>query len=479
MQQDDIIIDGSLLTRVFQQQLRAWILKGLLLFGLLLLLALSLVPRTYTSNASMAIQQPSSGGGALAALTGGGGASKRYLGVLKSRRAAEQVERHVHLKQLYGLRLESDAVEMLMKSIKLEDNAVDGLLYITVTLPGHPKLSLKHSPTDAQIKETVVQTTNMYTLVLKEYYRTSDNDQGAALLRGADKEIRQSRADYNAAFERAMDFNRGLRGVDPRSAPGSGQTGPETGSSGDTLLPLYAALGQVQAELRSDQAARQTRDALTGQQIRNLADIPADDPLLATARSQVTNDQAAYETAIRLYGSENPVVIRAQTQLEVDKAQLARQIQGVKRRLTTPNLRSDEQIQSLYAKQSALQGQIAQAGKRLGVKRALSGEFARLQTEVAIQLAVLNSTMTGAARVRLENASSASRMSIIDTAIPPKSGEPGMLRLALACLGLVILAFLISIVRAYLKQARVISPNSSPSLETVPRPETAEAAGKR
>lgn len=79
MQQDDIIIDGSLLTRVFQQQLRAWILKGLLLFGLLLLLALCLVPRTYTSNASMAIQQPSSGGGALAALTGGGGPASATL----------------------------------------------------------------------------------------------------------------------------------------------------------------------------------------------------------------------------------------------------------------------------------------------------------------------------------------------------------------------------------------------------------------
>ena len=479
MQQDDIIIDGPLLTRVFRQQLLAWILKGLLLFGLLLLLALFLVPRTYTSEASMAIQQPSSGGGALAALTGGGGASKRYLGVLKSRRAAEQVERHVHLQQLYGLRLESDAITMLMKSVKPEDNAADGLVYITVTLPGQPKLSLKHSPTDAQMKETVAQATNMYTLVLKEYYRTSDNDQGSALLRGADKEIRQARADYNAAFERAIDFNRGLRGVDPRSAPGSGQTGPETGSSGDTLLPLYAALGQVQAELRADEAARQTSDALTSQQIRNLGNVPADDPLLASARNQVTNDQAAYETAIRLYGAENPIVIRAQTQLGVDKTQLARQIQGVKRRLTTPNLRSDEQIQSLYAKQAALQGQIAQAGKRLGVKRTLSGEFARLQTEVAIQLAVLNSTMTGAAKVRLENASATSRMSIIDTAIPPKNGEPGLLRLALACLGLVILAFLFSIVRAYLKQVKVVRSDSSISLETLPRPEPVEAAEKR
>ena len=102
VQQDDIIIDGSLLMRVFRQQIRSWLWKGLLLFTLLLLLALLLVPRTYTSTVSLAIQQPSGSGGALAALTGGGGTTKRYLGILKSRKAAEQVERHVHLQQLYG-----------------------------------------------------------------------------------------------------------------------------------------------------------------------------------------------------------------------------------------------------------------------------------------------------------------------------------------------------------------------------------------
>ena len=462
MQQDDIIIDGPLLTRVLRQQLRAWILKGLLLFALLLLLALCLVPRTYTANVSLAVQQPSGGSGALAALTGWGGTGKRYLGVLKSRSAAEQVERHVHLKQLYRLPTEADAVTLLMKSVKPEDNAVDGLLYIAVALPGQPKLALKHTPADSSVKETTAQAANTYALVLKEYYRTSDNDQGSALLRGADSETRRARADYEAAFEKAVNFNRGLKRIDPRSAPASGQSGTDTGGAGDALIPLYAALGQVQADLRADQAARQTRDALTGLQIQNLSSVPADDSLLTTARTQVTDDQSVYETAIRLYGSENPAVIRAQTRLEVDKKQLARQIQGVKRRLTTPNLRSDEQIQSLYAKQSALIGQIAQAGRRLGVKRELSGEFARLQTEVTIRLAVLSTTMTEAAKVRLENASAMSRMSIIDTAIPPKSGSPGLVPLSAGCLALVIAAFLISVVRAYLRQAGSTLPKPAP-----------------
>lgn len=434
------------------------------MFGLLLLLALCLVPRTYTSSVSLAIQQPSPGGGALALLSGGaGGASKRFLGVLKSREAAEQVERHIHLQQLYGtgkFPTEEDAAEFLMKSVKPDDNTADGLLYITVTLPGQPKLSVRHSPREAQIKTVVAQAANDYALALKEYYRTSDTDQGAVLLRGADKEVRQARADYDDAFERAVNFSRGLRGVDPRSAPAPGQTGTDTGNAGDALGMLYTSLAEVQAQLKADQAARQTRDTLTEQQIRNLSSVPADDSLLTTARSQVTQDQAAYNSAFKLYGPENPLVIKAQTQLQIDQGQLARQIQGVKRRLTTPNLRSDEQIQSLYAKQAALLGQIAQAGRRLGIKRELSGEFTRLQTEVTIRLAVLSTTMTEAAKVRLENASAGSRMSIIDTAIPPQSGEPGLLRLSAACLGLVILAFLITVIRAYLRQSHQTAAES-------------------
>ncbi|MDQ2798942.1 MAG: hypothetical protein M3Y13_04785, partial [Armatimonadota bacterium] len=133
MQQDDIIIDGSQLTRAFRRQLRIGIPLGLFLFGLLLLLALGLVPRSYTATVSIALQQPSGGTSALAALTGAGAANKRYLGVLKSREMAETVERHVRLRDLYGARqfpTEEDAVTLLMKSVKPDDNAADGLLYV-------------------------------------------------------------------------------------------------------------------------------------------------------------------------------------------------------------------------------------------------------------------------------------------------------------------------------------------------------------
>ncbi len=486
--QDEIIVDGLRLRAALRRQGRLWLWLGPLGAGLLLLLLAALVPRSYTATTSVALQQSSGGGSALALLTGasGGGNSKRYLGVLKSRSLAAAVENHVHLRQLYGaktFRTEEDAAEYLMKNVKPDDSATDGLLYVSVSLPGPPKLALHSSPTAEQAAKTAADAANDYALGLKEYYATSDTDQGAVLLRGADKEVRQARARYEDALSRSLDFTRGLSRIDPRSAPSLSASGlsasglpaasdssgasssssgaaPSAGGSGasadastaaSALAGLYVALNQVQAELSTTEAVRATGQALIGNQLRDLSNVPTDDPLLADARSRVTQDQSAYKAASTLLGPENPRVIQAQTQLNIDQAVLTRQIQGVKQNLTTPDIRSAEEIKGLYARQSVLLGQIAQAQKHLGASRQLAGEAGRLQAEVGIQLEVLKTTLSEAARVRLENASSLSRMTVIDTAIPLKSGEPGLAKLAAACVGLTLLAFLVAVAREYLR----------------------------
>ena len=467
--QDEIIIDGARLRRAFRHQGRIWLWLGPLCAAVLLLLLGALVPRSYTAATSAALQETSGGGSALALLAGAGsGSSKRYLGVLKSRALAATVERHVQLRQLYGAktyRTEDDAIDFLTKSIKPDDNAADGLLYISVTLPGPPKFALHPSPSALQVANASAAAANAYALALKEYYATSDTDQGSVLLRGADKEVRLARTNYNTALTQAQDFTRSLSGVDPRSAPlspsadgvsagasaGTGRTDSVTAASG--LGGLYDALNQVQAQLRSTQAVQAAGRQLVGNQLRDLGSVPADDPLLADARSRVTQDQSAYDTASKLYGPENPVVIQAQTRLNVDQAELARQIQGVKQSLTTPDVRSVEEIQGLTARQAVLERQIAQAERHLGISRNLSSEAGRLQAEVGIQLDVLKTTLSEAAKIRLDNASSLNRMTVIDTAIPPKSGEPGLSKLAAICLLLAALAFIVSVIAEYLRTA--------------------------
>jgi len=455
VQQDEIIVDGSLLSRTFRRQLRLWLLLGPLFFGLLLGLLLLLVPRSYTATASAAIQQPSGGGGALALLGGGGGASRRYIGVLKSRALAASVERHVQLSRLYPgkFRTEDDAVTFLTKSIKPDDNA-DGLLYIAVTLPGPPKIALGHAgPGPAQIEAAAAQCADAYALALKEYYATSDTDQGAALLRGADRQERQARDAYQSALGRVLDFNRGLQGVDPRSAPAAPTDTPGSAVATSGLAGLYAELSRVQVDLKAQQTARQTREAGVAQQLNDLSDVPTDDPLLADARQRFTQAQTDYASAFKLYGPENPNVVRAQTALVTAQAQLQKQVQGVDLRLTTPNVLSDTQIQALYSRQATLLRQIGAAQRRLGKTRQLSGQFGRLEAEVQLRLGVLQTTLAEGAKIRLDNASALSRMTILDPAFPPQGGEPGVAKLGAVCLILVLLAFLAAVVGSYLRAA--------------------------
>lgn len=431
--------------------------------GALLLLLLALVPRTYTATTSVAIQQSSpGGGGALAALTGVGGPSKRYLGLLKSRDLAAKVERHVQLRSLYGLSDEDKAVTMLTQSIKPDDNAVDGLVYIDVTLPGPPGLSLTHhGPTADQAKAAAAEAANDYALALKDYYATSDTDQGAALLRGAASYVKIAQGDYDKSLAKVTDFTRGLNGVDPRSAPSSGDPAALPSGSLSGLGTLYGALASVQADLRAAQAAQSTREVLTAKQLQDIDNLPTDDPLLSEARNRVEQDKSALSVAQRLLGPENPTVVRAQKQLEVDNAQLQHQIQGVRQRLTTPNIRSDEQIKSLLARQSVLTQKIRQAEQRLGLSRKLSSEFGRLQAEVGLRLEVLRTTLSEAAKIRLNNASAGSNMSIVDPAEPPKGGSPGPLKLGGTAIALTLLVFLLSLTRAYLRQ---------PPTASLPRP---------
>lgn len=489
---DEIIIDGARLRRAFRRQGRVWLLAGPLSVAAAVLLLGLFVPRTYTAATSVALQQSSGGSSTLALLTGGGGSSKRYLGVLKSRALAQTVERHVQLRQLYGTKVfgtEDAAVDFLTKNVKPDDNAADGLLYIAVTLPASPRLTPHPSPSVPQVEAAAADAANAYAGALKGYYANSDTDQGAVLLRGADREVRQARASYNDAAARAQEFTRGLSRVDPRSvpqpAPVSGSDaassgGPSSASRGGAdaetaaagLGQLYTALNLVQADLRAAQAVRAAGQLGIEKQLGDLSAVPTDDPLLADARSRVTQDQLAYNTASRLYGPENPAVIQAQARLTVDQADLERQKQGVERSLTTPDIRSSEEITGLLARQTKLTQQIASAERHLGVSRRLSGEAGRLQAEVGIQLDLLKATLTEAEKIKLDNASSLSRMTVIDAAVPPKSGEPGLSKLAAICVALAFLAFLVSVLWEYFRAAPTAvrppaSLNGSGTLGTV------------
>src|SRR5438045_604126 len=98
--------------------------------ALLLLLAFAAIghfflPRSFTSSVSISIQQPSTGVSSLAALPFLSTNSKKYIGVVKSRRVASEVEDRARVQSLYSLPLREDAVDRLMKSVIVDDSPTD------------------------------------------------------------------------------------------------------------------------------------------------------------------------------------------------------------------------------------------------------------------------------------------------------------------------------------------------------------------
>jgi len=77
-----------------------------------------------------------------------------------------------------------------------------------------------------------------------------------------------------------------------------------------------------------------------------------------------------------------------------------------------------------------------------------------LQDDLGFQREILTTTLAAAQNIKLNNASAQSRMTVIDSALPPGGGEPTSTRLALVCLLPVLLVFILSVLIDYLRSAR-------------------------
>lgn len=486
MQEDEITINGRLLLDIVRRRWPIWAFLGLFAIGLLVFLELLFVSQTYTSSVSVAMQQ-SAGASSPLAMLAGSSDSKRYIGVLKSRRSADEVlhllaadpKHPVDLARLCRCATRADAETLLMNTVKPEENA-DGLLYINVTLAGPPRLapSSQIAARREQIKDAAAQTANAYATTLRDYYVNTDNDRDTALLRGANDQVREYRAEYDAAADNALEFSRGLRGALPiegtssvRSrdssgdspSVGTGVTSGVGGTSGAAVGSLYDQLARVEQDIKAAQASQRASQQARERQLQGLEGLPSEDPFLTQARDQVNRDQADLIAATRLYGPENPRLLAAQSKLQVDQAALARQVAGAKQRLATPEVRTDADLKAMLARQGVLLEQVARARSQQKVSNRLSGEYDRLKAEVSLQLAVLQTAMMEAAKVRASTVSSQSRMTVIDPAIPAKFSQPRTLIMVAQALFLVLLGILVALVREYLKRARQMATPPRPS----------------
>ncbi len=405
-----------------------------LIFTVILLGLMILMPLNYFSETTISVQQPSSSSASPLALLTGQSQAKKYLGILKSRRLAEQVEGYVNLQDLYSLPTKAKAVEKLMKCLKVEESLTDGLVSIQITLPGSPRLRAHGKLKREIVAQKAADAANYFYSALKDYYINTDNERDTVLLRAAERESRKAAGAFDAAAENLKQFVRDLRKYSPRSAPSSSSTAESQSVAANELLTLYTSLSKVDADVKSAEAGMDTQGRLTGEQLNNLQILPSEDPLLSESRNDVKQAKTRLDSLRIQLADDSPQVLLARKRYELAQKNLVTQAAGVREKKTSDQVITNTSLDRVKARREVILSQIQQAEGRLPLKRMLASDFEQLKNELVIRLEVRKTTETEFAKLRLSTVSAQSRLSVVDVAIPAEGGKPGIMLLAAASL---------------------------------------------
>lgn len=452
-QENEILVDTSLLREAARRQLRIWLVAGPILLALLAGYQLFVMPQSYTATTSVAVQQSGAGATPLAMLTGQAD-SHKYIGILHSRLLAEEVEKSVHLQQFYHLQNHRKALTMVTESIKPEDNATEGLLFINATLPGPPRFASDPTGRQERTKQLAATIANLYVAALQRYYAVNDNDRDTVLLRTADEALAQARRRYDSSRNAIRQFIHGLSDHQAIATP----NGPNDASSGvpAMLQGLYETENRVEADIRAAEATRLAVASGLNRQLSDLHDLPTEDPLLMTARDRLATAQEDLSNFVNVdqFADDNPRVIRAKNRVRIAKQELDRQLKGYRNHLTSDRLKEEGVLQGLYARRDTVLARIKQAENQLPTRRELGNSLAELMQQQELALASLKNTETKVAELRLTAVSGLSRLKIVDTAIEPEIGQPGLTRVLLVSIAPILLLFGVALFRDYARENR-------------------------
>src|SRR5205807_2584385 len=181
---------------------------------------------------------------------------------------------------------------MAAKSVTVDYNAADGLLYVTYTLSGPSPLAFGATERRDVIKRAVRDAADASVAALRHYAVTVDNDRESVLLRAATERLADARKEYDASVARLAAFVAATRiGPDtpmfaspsPARPGGSGEA-PNSATAASVLQALYMERGKVESDLRALEASQQERLKLGEKQLSDPGKLPTADPLLNGAR---------------------------------------------------------------------------------------------------------------------------------------------------------------------------------------------------
>ncbi len=450
--QNERRLDFRLLRTIYRKRRLPFFLAVPLLFLLCAGYGLFFAPQSFSAYTSMSMQQNTPLGGAASLLTGvnnlsGGG---RYLGIIKSRNFAEQVETIVHLQQIYRLKTLEDAIDELQKVVKIEDNPSDALLILRVDVRGPARFGRESPQKREAIRHLPAFIANTYVQIFRKYLRESDNDREAVLYRGAEQKLKIADASYRQSVARYLLAARGrksgqntitlpslsggsplsLGGMSSETSPGSGsgslRGGQSTGAGDATavteLQSLFLKRGTLEQRIKAAEVAQTETDARLRTTPDQLTQLPAEDPLLTQARADVTDAQIRLEGLLQTYANTAPPVVAARRALEAAKARLSEQAKSIRTKVTSTAI----SLEASKAELETVNHQIEEASRRFERGKEVTLSLDALRGDMALALEILKTASTEAARISLQTVSSQSRMVVIDKAVQPRFGKPGI-----------------------------------------------------
>ncbi|MDE2127231.1 MAG: hypothetical protein KGJ62_11625 [Armatimonadetes bacterium] len=420
--------EAAVLREMLRVRPRQWLRAWLIAFVVLTLLGLFALPQTYTSTLSLSLQQPgpSISGSGLGALVGLGGGAKTYTGVLRSRRFATAAEAVGHLQQLEHLRSHADAVDEILKDVHIDDNVLDGLVYVSVSLKGPPLLSFAGA-TRERVRRTAEALCNSYATSLRNYLVYNDTDRDSILRRHAIEQLDQVNSDFNASFASYAAFVRrsNARNMEAVATANAIQAVPIPGSSAATGAPvgtveLQAQLRGIQAEISSLQSAQDvTRQMLTAPG-GDIASVSIEDPVLLQERKAYLEAQATYEGLAQQFGPKYPALVRARQVRDVTRTQLQKQIHSVLSGKTSDAVK----LKALQTEYVTVADQLTDADRNFKAGRELATRLQLKADRVAINLEKLKAAETKYQELTMDTVSAQSRMTVVDPGRAPRRGDP-------------------------------------------------------
>ncbi len=421
--------NSAVFVSCFKRHWSRWLGIGILAFLIILAASLFLAPRTFTSKLSLSVALPTEAAGGLASMAGlSASPTAKYIGVLRSRRFAEEVESRAHLQSIYKTPSEEDMVDMILMGLTVTDSTRDGLIYLSLSLPAPPSLPRPSYARIQEMKTAVATATGLYGTVLREYVASSDFDRDSLLLTGADERVKAARKEYDASVTYLADLVRSQSFTPAsnitRNKSSSGDVGgPEVAAT--ELEVLYGRRATLEADLQALEATAQAGNAFRRDQLNHIENLPTEDPLLPKARAEASAASSAFEALRLQFGPEHPRVILAQDRLKLAQHALEREISSIRQGYTTQSVEVRTKLSGLTTQFNTVLRQIAQAehGARLG--QTYYAEFERRRNEVTLRLEVLKSVSSQAANLSVQLVSATKRLNVIDTARPARSAYPG------------------------------------------------------